>query len=102
MVSDAKSALQNAARVQMELGPVDVRQISVAPRRNSPHKLATVVTRSSQEEENPLYSLILVDFGNAAVLKREDQITSAVFSADGSHIVAGRDSNDENIVVFDL
>ena len=71
----------------MELGSVDVRQISVAADRNGNASLATVVTRS-QEEESPLYSLILIDYADASVLKREDKITSAVFSPDGSRIVA--------------
>ena len=46
--------------------------------------------------------MLLINYDSASVVKREDQITTAVFSADGSHIFAGKDSRDENIVVFDL
>lgn len=46
--------------------------------------------------------MLLINYDSASVVKREDSITTAVFSADGSHIYAGKDSRDENIVVFDL
>ena len=83
----------------MDLGTVDVRQISVAPQR-MPQKLATVVTRSA--DETPLHRLLLINYDTATVVKRKDEITTAVFSADGKAIVAGKDSKEENLLVFDL
>ena len=54
----------------MDLGAVDVRQISVA-HPNAPQKLATVVTRT-QDEEQPLHRMLLINYERACVVKRED------------------------------
>lgn len=46
--------------------------------------------------------LILVNYGTAAVTHRKSDITSAVFSANGQSIIAGKDAMDENLLVLDL
>ena len=74
---------------------IDVRQVSVSPAANS--NLATVVTRNSDNK----HTLLLIDFEAGSVKKKQREITSAVFSSDGSHIIAGCDSYDENIIVLD-
>ena len=62
--------------------------------------MATVVTRSA--DDSPTHRLLLINYDAATVVKRKDEITTAVFSADGKSIVAGKDSKDENLLVFDL
>ena len=46
--------------------------------------------------------MMLINYDSATVVKRKDEITTAVFNPQGSHIVAGKDSTEENLVVFDL
>ena len=76
-------------------GAVDVRQVSTPPAASS--NLACVVTRSSGNE----HTLLLVDYEAGCVKKKLPEITSAVFSRDGAHIIAGRDTYEENIIVLD-
>ena len=79
----------------MDLDGVDVRQISVS---KGPEKLATVVTRNAENK----HRLSLINYEQANVLKTIEDITTAVFSGQNdSTIVAGKDSKEENIVVFD-
>lgn len=54
------------------------------------------------DDDKPAHRLLLINYESATVVKREDDITTAVFSAQGSHIIAGRDSTRENLLVFDL
>ena len=79
----------------MDLDGVDVRQVSICP---SDKKLATVVSRNKDNA----HRMLLVNHETASVLHRKDEITSAVFSADGQFIVAGKDSKEENLLTFDL
>ena len=46
--------------------------------------------------------MLLIDHEQAIVIKSKAGFTTAVFSADGKLIVAGKDSYDQNIVVMTL
>ena len=92
VILNPKNALDDAKRVKMDLGGVDVRQISVS------QNLATVVTRNDAKQ----YRMLLINHDTAVVVASKDEVTTAVFSADGKSIIAGKDSMEENLLVLDL
>ena len=87
VIKDAKTALASAEKISMNLDGVDVRQISVS---SGSEKLATVVTRNADN----LHRLLLVNYESGDIVASQEEITSAVFSADSKFIVAGRDSRE--------
>ena len=87
VITDTKTALSVAKRISMNLDSVDVRQISITP---GADKLATVVTRNDSNK----HRLILVNYETGAIVSSQEDINSAVFSADGKSIVAGKDSTE--------
>ena len=96
VLNDAKAALDDAKMVKMDLDGVDIRQISVA--KAGGHNLATVVTRNKDN----VHKLHLVDHQRAAMVKSMTGVTSAVFSPNSNFIIAGKDAQDENLLVLDL
>lgn len=81
------------AKVQeFEVDEPQIRQVSVSPKNN----LATVVVRSIHSDEDVDHVLFLIELSSGRILAKygESDVTSAVFSQDENHIIAGIDTKD--------